>query len=101
MLAVALCPTEMQNRYPHDRLVSSMSAELWEWLETRTANSGGHPNIDYEWKSQRVLQAALRRLEKRRLLRASCSPWSSAMLWRPTEAAGRFLADRRLFADAA
>ena len=100
LLAVALCLTDRQVRVSGP-IVGVTSADLWDWLQTRTGNRRGHPNIDHKWNSLRAVQAALRRLERRKLVREtpSESEWTSALLWRPTEAAGKYLAKKRLFAD--
>jgi len=105
LLAVALCMTDSQRRQNprRDRVVGVTAEELWHWLDARTGNARAHPNIDHRWASLGALRAALRRLGKRKLLRASRSDseWSSALLWRPTDAAGNYLRERRLFTDAA
>ena len=103
LLAVALCLTEFQHEAfaRQDRVIGISSEDLWWWLRARTANRDGHPNIDHTWKSLAAVRAALRRLEKKHLLRETRSEGegTSAMLWRTTEATGGYLAEHRLFAD--
>lgn len=100
LLAVTLCLTERQHVTSHP-VIGITSEDLWCWLETRTGKSGGHPNVDYGWKSIRAVQAALRRLHERGLLRGTPDDdeVSRALLWRPTPRAGDYLAERRLFAE--
>ena len=100
LLAVTLCLTERQRLTSHP-VIGITSEDLWYWLETRTGKSGGHPNVDHRWKSMRAVQAALRRLQERGLLRGTPDDdeVSRALMWRPTPKAGDYLAERRLFAE--
>jgi transposase len=70
-------------------------------LDEHTSTSDGHPNIDHRWPSLRALQQALHRVQSQGLLRGTVdeSSWSGALLWRATPKAGRYLAERRVFAD--
>lgn len=101
LLAVALCLTDLQTelRGSDEHVSGILSAELWDWLEERTGTKRGHPNIDHVWESKRAVQASLRRLQQRGLLRATPAYYSGALVWRPTPAAGDYLRETQLFAD--
>lgn len=104
VLATVLCMTETQEalKGTDQATLGVTSADLFEWLREFAGEPDGHANVDYRWESVYEVQAALRRLRERRLLRGSRLDYeSSSMMWRPTEAAAEYLSARRLFRDVA
>jgi hypothetical protein len=103
ILAVALCLSARQRtrKSGEPDAVGVSAEELLRWLDYRVGTSVAHPNIDYRWKSVREVQAALRRLARRKLLRGAPDPLgpSGANLWRVTDAAADYLAQHCLFPD--